>query len=191
MASVSDIGDGLKESTTTTAAAATEVATSPVADPDVRATMRAELYNSPTSRHRDSWPEATIVIDLEEYTTMANELADIKSQLITLQNLLVSCVYVLISVCIFHCLMDDFQVESVPDGVAMDAPHGAPLWDLKRDLVLLREELQEKNMTIKTLKNELRAASGRSLNKDCVPSRVASCNVATQTDRVCCTVSLC
>lgn len=64
--------------------------------------------------------------------------------------------------------------------------HPAPLWDLKRDLVLLREELQEKNMTIKTLKNELRAAGGRpvSQNKDLKASKSTTCNVATQTDRV-------
>lgn len=82
------------------------------------------------------------------------------------------------------------QVETVTDGnCGMDAgSHTAPLWDLKRDLVLLREELQEKNTTIKTLKNELRAASGRTVtrNKDLAASKVASCNVATQTDRVCC-----
>lgn len=73
------------------------------------------------------------------------------------------------------------------DGGGMDSgSHTAPLWDLKRDLVLLREELQEKNMTIKTLKNELRAASGRTVNKnkDLTTSKAASCNVATQTDRV-------
>ena len=91
VASVSDIEDGLKDS------AAAAAAGSPVAS-DVRtATMRAELFNSASSssRHRDSWPpaEATIVIELEEYTAMANELADIKSQLITLQNLLVVYIY--------------------------------------------------------------------------------------------------
>lgn len=86
------------------------------------------------------------------------------------------------------------QVETVADGnCGMDGPHTAPLWDLKRDLVLLREELQEKNMTIKTLKNELRAASGRTVSKTkdlTTSSKTASCNVATQTDRVCCKVSL-
>ncbi|XP_046637911.1 uncharacterized protein LOC124316169 isoform X4 [Daphnia pulicaria] len=179
VASVSDIDDGLKESPV---AAATASSSSPVAPADgIRAsTMRAELFNSPSSKHRESsstsyWPpsEATIVIELEEYTSMANELADIKSQLITLQNLL---------------------VETVADGGSncggIDPPgsHTAPLWDLKRDLVLLREELQEKNTTIKTLKNQLRAVNGRtSVNKNkestATTKASASCNVATQTDR--------
>lgn len=62
----------------------------------------------------------------------------------------------------------------------------APLWDLKRDLVLLREELQEKNTTIKSLKNELKAAAGRSVNNKAKEASCKSsvCNVATQTDRV-------
>lgn len=89
VASVSDIDGGLKES----AGAAATTSNSPVA-PDVRTTMRTELFtsSSPSSNRRDSWEpnEATIVIELEEYTAMANELADIKSQLVTLQNLLVS-----------------------------------------------------------------------------------------------------
>ena len=42
--------------------------------------MRTELYSP--------WQE-TIVVDLEEYTAMANELADIKTKLIALQTLLV------------------------------------------------------------------------------------------------------
>lgn len=93
VASVSDIDDGLKES------AVAAASSSPVAPADVvrSTTMRAELFTSPSSssKHRESsstyWPppEATIVIELEEYTTMANELADIKSQLVKLQNLLV------------------------------------------------------------------------------------------------------
>ncbi|XP_032783357.2 uncharacterized protein LOC116921209 isoform X1 [Daphnia magna] len=175
VASVSDIDDGLKETAVATASS------SPVASADVvrSATMRAELFTSPSSssKHRESsstyWPppEATIVIELEEYTTMANELADIKSQLVTLQNLL---------------------VETVTDGncggIDQVGSHTAPLWDLKRDLVLLREELQEKNTTIKTLKNQLRAVNGRtSVNKNkdsTATTKVApSCNVATQTDR--------
>jgi hypothetical protein len=88
-----------------------------------------------------------------------------------------------------------FQVETVADGGSncggIDPPgsHTAPLWDLKRDLVLLREELQEKNTTIKTLKNQLRAVNGRtSVNKNkestATTKASASCNVATQTDRV-------
>lgn len=62
----------------------------------------------------------------------------------------------------------------------------APLWDLKRDLVLLREELLEKNTTIKSLKNELKAVTGRSLNKtkENTSCKTSTCNVATQTDRV-------
>jgi hypothetical protein len=93
-------------------------------------------------------------------------------------------------------------VETVADGGSncggIDPPgsHTAPLWDLKRDLVLLREELQEKNTTIKTLKNQLRAVNGRtSVNKNkestATTKASASCNVATQTDRViiiCCYV---
>lgn len=70
------------------------------------------------------------------------------------------------------------------DGVTPDGT--APLWDLKRDLVLLREELQEKNTTIRTLKSELKAVGGRSSiprSKETL-TRSASCNVATQTDRV-------
>lgn len=91
VASVSDIDGGLKESASG-AAATTTSSNSPVA-PDARTTMRTELFTSSTSSDcRDSWEpnEATIVIELEEYTAMANELADIKSQLVTLQNLLVS-----------------------------------------------------------------------------------------------------
>ena len=60
----------------------------------------------------------------------------------------------------------------------------APLWDLKRDLVLLREELQEKNTTIKSLKNELKVATGRSVTKKENTSKSSTSNVATQTDRV-------
>ena len=163
--------------------------------------MRAELFNSPSSssKHRersstDYWPpaEATIVIELEEYTSMANELADIKSQLITLQNLLVCHIS---KIFVYHFLKVgiDFQVETVTDGgsngVDPLGSNAAPLWDLKRDLVLLREELQEKNTTIKTLKNQLRAVAGRTTvnkNKESTATTraAASCNVATQTDRV-------
>lgn len=87
-------------------------------------------------------------------------------------------------------------METVADGCGTtdggSSHTAAPLWDLKRDLVLLREELQEKNTTIKSLKNELRAAGGRAVNKnkDSTASKVALCNVATQTDRVSCRVSL-
>lgn len=71
-----------------------------------------------------------------------------------------------------------------PVGTA-DGTAAAPLWDLKRDLVLLREELQAKNVTIRTLKNELRAAGVRSLSRTKSNSSSTSCcNVATQTDRV-------
>lgn len=200
VASVSDIDDGLKETAVATASS------SPVASADVvrSATMRAELFTSPSSssKHRESsstyWPppEATIVIELEEYTTMANELADIKSQLVTLQNLLVC---QLIFYFFYECTFDFkkkiilVQVETVTDGncggIDPAGSHAAPLWDLKRDLVLLREELQEKNTTIKTLKNQLRAVNGRtSVNKNkdsTATTKVApSCNVATQTDRV-------
>lgn len=96
VASVSDIDGGLKESTagggpatTTTTSTGTNSPVAPMLD--ARATMRTDLLTT-LSKHRDCWSpseEATIVIDLEEYTAMANELADIKSQLITLQNLLV------------------------------------------------------------------------------------------------------
>lgn len=98
VASVSDIDGGLKESVSgAVAAAATSTSSnSPVAPMlDARGTMRAELLST-LSKHRDCWSpseEATIVIDLEEYTAMANELADIKSQLITLQNLLVFLIF--------------------------------------------------------------------------------------------------
>lgn len=91
-------------------------------------------------------------------------------------------------------------METVTDGncgsIDPAGSHTAPLWDLKRDLVLLREELQEKNTTIKTLKNQLRAINGRTCvnkNKDVTATTkiASSCNVATQTDRVgCCTASL-
>jgi hypothetical protein len=95
----------------------------------------------------------------------------------------------------FLKFFSNFQVETVADGGSncggIDPPgsHTAPLWDLKRDLVLLREELQEKNTTIKTLKNQLRAVNGRtSVNKNkestATTKASASCNVATQTDRV-------
>ena len=47
-------------------------------------TMRTELFSP--------WQE-TVVVDLEEYTSMANELADIKSKLVDLQTLLVSFVF--------------------------------------------------------------------------------------------------
>ena len=71
---------------------------------------------------------------------------------------------------------------------AVDSKEGSsPLWDLKRDLVLLREELQEKNVTIRSLKNELLATTGRiQPNSPQSTTSTASChNVATQTDRVC------
>ena len=98
VASVSDIDDGLKESPVAAATASSSPVAPAVDATRTTSTMRAELFNSPSSssKHRESsstdyWPpaEATIVIELEEYTSMANELADIKSQLITLQNLLV------------------------------------------------------------------------------------------------------
>lgn len=79
-----------------------------------------------------------------------------------------------------------FQVEAV------DSKEGSsPLWDLKRDLVLLREELQEKNVTIRSLKNELLATTGRiQPNSPQSTTSSTSChNVATQTDRVCCLFS--
>lgn len=72
VASVSDIEDSLKK----------EVHQgSPTAGASA---MRADLlgWSSTTSG-------GSIVIDLEDYTVMADELADIRAQLITLQNLLV------------------------------------------------------------------------------------------------------
>ena len=61
MASVNDINGGVKDS-------ATEA-------------MRSDLYSN--------W-EDTVVIDIDEYNSMANELANIKSQLLQLQDLLVT-----------------------------------------------------------------------------------------------------
>ena len=60
------------------------------ADEDyLQGNMRTDLFNSCAQ----TWPqsESTILIDVEDYTAMANELADIKTQLVTLQNLLVCC----------------------------------------------------------------------------------------------------
>lgn len=130
VASVNDINGGVKDS-------ATEA-------------MRGDLYSN--------W-EDSVIIDIDEYNSMANELANIKSQLIQLQDLLVE---------------------------AVDSKEGSsPLWDLKRDLVLLREELQEKNVTIRSLKNELLATTGRiQPNSPQSTTSSTSChNVATQTDR--------
>jgi len=79
-----------------------------------------------------------------------------------------------------------FQTETdVVNGALTDGSTGAaaPLWDLKRDLVLLREELQAKNVTIRTLKNELRTAGVRTLSRT-KSNSTSCCNVATQTDRV-------
>lgn len=134
-------------------------------------TMRTELFSP--------WQE-TVVVDLEEYTSMANELADIKSKLVDLQTLLLD--------------LPDQEHARLNNLTA------TPLWDLKRDIVLLREELQEKNMVIRTLKNELRVATGKTRERaDSSSSSIASSssstspnprvkkascsNVATQTDR--------
>lgn len=61
VASVNDINGGVKDS-------ATEA-------------MRGDLYSN--------W-EDSVIIDIDEYNSMANELANIKSQLIQLQDLLVT-----------------------------------------------------------------------------------------------------
>jgi len=146
VASVNDIQDGVdvRESASSSTSASTAEA------------MRGDLYAN------CNW-EDTVIIDLDEYNSMANELATIKSQLITLQDLLVEVV---------------------------DSKEGSsPLWDLKRDLVLLREELQEKNVTIRSLKNELRANTARISTNSSGSTHsltkypATSCNVATQTDR--------
>ena len=66
-----------------------------------------------------------------------------------------------------------------------DRTAATPLWDLKRDLVLLREELQAKDVAIRTLKKELRASGVRSLSRNnCNSGSTSSWNVATQTERV-------
>lgn len=86
VASVSDIDGELKESVATTSALGSSATTT--------AAMRAELFasaSSPAKHQHNTWPPPEkVVIDLDEYTAMAQELADIKSQLVTLQTLLVS-----------------------------------------------------------------------------------------------------
>lgn len=52
--------------------------------------MRAEIFGSKSWTTTATGSGATVVIDLEEYATMAGELADIKAQLVALQNLLAS-----------------------------------------------------------------------------------------------------
>lgn len=90
MASVNDIEGGAKESAGVAGgSAATETST-----------MRTELFGLSRQHHSAggrSWsastPETSILIDIEDYTAMANELADIKSQLVALQEILVCLLY--------------------------------------------------------------------------------------------------
>lgn len=181
MASVSDIDGSLRSGSSTAAAAA----------------MRAELYGGKGG----CWPlssKSVVPIELEEYAAMTSELADIKAQLLALQSVLVksrfSLFVLLFRVSVSYKLGRSlFQMESdgaLPDSNGSSPSVAAPLWDLKRDLVLLREELQEKNTTIRSLRNELKAAGCRAtvsrstgaLHHQQQPS--TCCNVATQTDRV-------
>ena len=136
--------------------------------------MRTELVSP--------WQE-TVVVDASEYNAMAHELADVKAKLVGLQDLLVSFIS-------YHWLgfvealkFFSFQMELPDDDQQCLNEEVNPVWDLKRDIVLLREELQEKNLIIRTLKNELRTA-GKNHKCTCEVKRITCCNVATQTDRV-------
>lgn len=91
---MSHIDAGLKASAAGSDSAVVTGSSTPAERVD-EANMRADLFGSPAPRHPHAsgiWtqPESAILIELDEYAAMANELADIKAQLVTLQELLVN-----------------------------------------------------------------------------------------------------